>query len=197
MSDSSSSEGDAPTASSSNQGGDIRQISRDQLSAALLMAGTSSLNSLSNIAQRNTGTSVNAVAPSGSQVLSPIPSTSSSSSNNANTPSASGGSILESTMISNSLLSNALSQALLSTPARADGTVTRPEAMVESPSGGAAGAAVVASENDNLLARYQNELATMREMGLYDEHINVQALAVSNGDVEAAINLVLSGFGPL
>lgn len=35
----------------------------------------------------------------------------------------------------------------------------------------------------------------MHEMGLFNDPINLQALAVSNGDVETAINLVLSGLG--
>lgn len=53
LSDSSSSESDSPTVSPNQRTGDIRQISREHLAQALLMAGTSSTNSLSNIAQRN------------------------------------------------------------------------------------------------------------------------------------------------
>lgn len=166
--------------SPNNQQGDIRQISRDQLSAALMLAGTASLNSLSNIAQRNTGSGSGV---SQGQPLA-VPSTSASS-GTASASSSSAGS----GMISNSLLSNALSQALLGhgqspvtpanpTPIQADATALNPP-----------------TENDNLAERYANELHTMREMGLFEEMINIQALVLSNGDVEAAINLVLSGLG--
>lgn len=35
----------------------------------------------------------------------------------------------------------------------------------------------------------------MREMGLQDDITNLRALDMSNGEVEAAINLVLMGLG--
>lgn len=41
----------------------------------------------------------------------------------------------------------------------------------------------------------QNSLALMHEMGLSNDAINLQALQVTNGDVQAAIDLVLNGFG--
>lgn len=159
LSDSSSSDGDSPMASPNTQmrgnrtAGDIRQISRDQLAAALHMAGSSSRNSLSNIAQRN------AV----------VPSTSSSSG-------GSGG------IISSSLFTNALSQALRSGRSSSGASSQLPSSAANN-----------SGTNDNLARRYANELQTMREMGLFEEMINIQALVVSNGDVEAAINLVLSG----
>lgn len=40
----------------------------------------------------------------------------------------------------------------------------------------------------------QRQLAQMHEMGLQDDTINVQALQFTNGDVQAAIELVFSGF---
>lgn len=39
---------------------------------------------------------------------------------------------------------------------------------------------------------YTQELIQMREMGLTDEGVNLQALLICNGDLEAAINLVFS-----
>lgn len=40
----------------------------------------------------------------------------------------------------------------------------------------------------------QRQLAQMHEMGLQDDMVNVQALQFTNGDVQAAIELVFSGF---
>ncbi|GAB0094809.1 hypothetical protein DMENIID0001_101350 [Sergentomyia squamirostris] len=40
--------------------------------------------------------------------------------------------------------------------------------------------------------QYTAELQRMREMGLLDDQVNLQALQLCNGDVEAAINLVFS-----
>ncbi|EZA52533.1 hypothetical protein DMN91_005880 [Ooceraea biroi] len=41
----------------------------------------------------------------------------------------------------------------------------------------------------------QRQLAQMHEMGLQDDTVNIQALQFTNGDVQAAIELVFSGFG--
>lgn len=41
----------------------------------------------------------------------------------------------------------------------------------------------------------QNQLNLMHEMGLLDDTVNIQALHFTNGDVQAAIELVFSGFG--
>lgn len=40
--------------------------------------------------------------------------------------------------------------------------------------------------------RYVAELATMREMGFTDDNYNLQALIACNGDVEAAVSLVMN-----
>lgn len=40
----------------------------------------------------------------------------------------------------------------------------------------------------------QRQLAQMHEMGLQDDTVNIQALQFTNGDVQAAIELVFSGF---
>lgn len=89
--------------------------------------------------------------------------------------------------ISNSIFSNALSQALASSsnaPASTDAPVTTPIATNQS-----------SESNENLSVRYASELQTMREMGLQDDITNLRALDMSNGEVEAAINLVLMGLG--
>lgn len=173
MSDSSSSESDSPTVSPNQRTGDIRQISRDQLSQALLLAGTSSTNSLSNIAQRNQTQSYS------------FPSTSSTSSTSTSAATSSAN------LISTSMFSNALSQAL-----NAAGTGSSTQSTSTQPTSTPAPNVLdLPGSNDNLAERYATELQTMREMGLFEELINIQALAISNGDVEAAINLVLSGLG--
>lgn len=176
-SDAMSSDSDSPSSSPNqqpNRSGNIRQISRDQLAAALMMAGSASRNSLSNIAQRNTS--------SGQQ-----PSTSGSSTSTAG-----------SLVISRSLLSGALSHALLQVNASSSSASGSSAAQNETPMDFSttvptAAEATPEESGENLAQRYASELQTMREMGLFDELANVQALAVSNGDVEAAINLVLSG----
>lgn len=169
LSDSSGSESDSTAASSPNhaRANEIRQISRDQLSQALMLAGTASTNSLSNIAQRSSQSNPSN-APSTSGALGNNPSRASTSS---------------STSITNSFLANALSQAMLANSDRS-GTVQSAQYQP-----------AASDPNENHALRYANELQTMREMGLMDELMNVQA--VSNDDVEAAINLVLSGLGNL
>lgn len=169
LSDSSSSEGDSPANSPNQRRGDIRQISRDQLSQALMLAGTTSTNSLSNIAQRNQAQSNSSPSTSGA---------STSGSSAARTTPAS-----ISSLISNSMFSNALSQAL----SQATGPSNQSTSSQSTPSQSAS------NQEENLIERYATELQTMREMGLSQEHINVRALVLSNGDVEAAVNLVLSG----
>lgn len=165
LSDATSSDSDSPSASPNQQplrsasGRNIRQISRDQLTAAILAAGSASRNSLSNIAQRNTSVS-------GTQQTAGVPSTSTSNSDGNRG------------LINRSVLTEALSQALL---------------QATTSSGAPRETAEDQPNAERLAETYVNELRTMREMGLFDEVVNIQALVMSNGDVEAAINLVLSG----
>uniref|UniRef100_A0A1L8DTF6 Putative ubiquitin-like protein 7 n=1 Tax=Nyssomyia neivai TaxID=330878 RepID=A0A1L8DTF6_9DIPT len=72
--------------------------------------------------------------------------------------------------ISTSMLTDVLSR--ISTPAAA---TQPPEAAPAAP-----------------VQQYAAELQRMREMGFLDDQVNLQALQVCNGDVEAAINLVFS-----
>lgn len=171
LSDSSSSEGDG----ASNQGGDIRQISREQLMAALMQAGATSRNSLSSISQRNSVANQAVAADAGASTStasqSTAPSTASTSSAGAS----------GSRTITSSLLGDALSHALGQVmPSMGGVGQSQPEPMASEPS---------ANE------RYANELVLMQEMGLHNEQLNIQALELTSGDVEAAINLVFSGFG--
>lgn len=180
MSDSSSSESDSPTVSPNQRGGDIRQISRDQLTAALLLAGTASTNSLSNIAQRNQSQA--ATAPSTSTSSTPYSSSTTASASQSQSAAS---------LISSSMFSNALSQAL-SAAGTASGT-TAAAASTQSTSAQPDRPTNLPDSNENLAERYATELQTMREVGLFEDMVNIQALVISNGDVEAAINLVLSG----
>lgn len=148
------------------QANDIRQISRDQLTRAIALAGTASTNSLSNIAQRDP-----------QQQSASIPSTSRQS---ASAAAVSGPTDAQMPVISNSIFSNALSQALASSSSVAPEPDTTGENQAT-------------ESNENLHERYASKLQTMREMGLFDDITNLQALDITNGDVEAAVNLVLSG----
>lgn len=127
LSDSSASENDSPQASPIHV--DNQRISRGQLAAALLLAGSASLNSLTNIAQRSTDTDM------------------------------------------------------------ATTSTTTPSTGSSSLSGGDAGSSSIQpAENSQ---QYATELQTMQEMGLTEENSNLQALILCNGNVEAAVNLVL------
>lgn len=64
---------------------------------------------------------------------------------------------------------------------------------------GAAGAAIPATVSDegesleSITRRLAPQLQQMREMGLRDDVVNVQALQATSGDVQSAIELVFSG----
>lgn len=49
------------------------------------------------------------------------------------------------------------------------------------------------SESNSPGSNYNEQLAKMREMGLVNDRLNLRALIISSGDVNVAINLVLSG----
>ncbi|XP_014207350.1 ubiquitin-like protein 7 [Copidosoma floridanum] len=49
--------------------------------------------------------------------------------------------------------------------------------------------------NSSAPLNLERQIAIMHEMGLPYDYINIQALQITNGDVQAAIELVLSGFG--
>lgn len=170
MSDSSSSENDSPTVN--QRSGDIRQISRDQLTQALLMAGTASTNSLSNIAQRNQSQTTTTSSSSA------LPTTSSASSTSSAAP------LSAASLISSSMFSNALSQALnaAGTGAGTGSQSTSTSTQNNPPASAAPSTMNLPGSNENLAERYATELQTMREMGLFEELINIQALVVSNGE---------------
>lgn len=210
--ESSASDGESPAAASPNLA-EIRRISRGQLATALMLAGTSSPNSLAHIA--NDGGDGSAATSTTT-----MPSTSTAGGSTSST----------STRISNSLFTNALSNAFGSTAAAAvaaaqvgasslASTTITPPTRVRStndlvtpmdssdtppPSAAAAAAAnplpiITTTTAPNSVAdsarQFVNELQTMREMGLTEEQSNLQALIIFNGNVEAAINLVLGGMG--
>lgn len=185
LSDSSSSEGDSPISNQARASHNIRQISRDQLTDALILAGSSSLNSLSNIAQRN---QIDSLTPN----RNPLTPSTSSSNVAASTPSTS-----SSGLISNSFFSNALSNAMLyrQRPTPAGQRPQQQDATQQTQRQPSAANIPGGTDDENLRERFATELQTMREMGLTEDMINIQALVVSNGDVESAINLVLSGLG--
>ena len=64
-------------------------------------------------------------------------------------------------------------------------------AAVPGPSQGESATSAAPSQAE-LRERFSQELVQMYEMGLLDEHDNLQALLICNGDLEAAINLVFS-----
>lgn len=161
---------------STSRGRVPRHITSNQLASALgqvLAATAGSSNSLANISQRtlNENASTTESAPTPNRV------------------------------ITNSMFMNALSEVLRST--RSNNQVRgRGESLEESgdvpepaltPTGLSSGHTVTPGIVPPPL--YDAELREMREMGLTDMDTNLQALILSNGDLETAINIVLSGGG--
>ncbi|XP_018326080.1 ubiquitin-like protein 7 [Agrilus planipennis] len=89
-----------------------------------------------------------------------------------------------SSVITSEMFSNAIQQAFASSPAF--GSNSSPFfAPVSSPS--------PADAVDTVISRWQSQLRQMHEMGLTNDIVNVRALQTTSGDVQAAIELVLSG----
>ncbi|XP_055850081.1 uncharacterized protein LOC129914747 [Episyrphus balteatus] len=176
----SSEEENSGTPANQSEQARIRRISRHQLAAALQQAGTTSMNSLSDIAQRNTG------------------ATDSGSGTNPQTPQApAGGRILSSTF------SNALARALGAlgaNNANSSNSTETPEGSnneamqwmdsdpldVPSPS----------DDINDLPARYRehqyaDQLRLMSQMGFTNYAENISYLTITNGNVENAVNLIM------
>jgi hypothetical protein len=50
------------------------------------------------------------------------------------------------------------------------------------------------SGTSSLASQYRDQLAQMREMGIFDERLSVMALRVSEGDLATAVELIFSGW---
>lgn len=97
----------------------------------------------------------------------------------SNSSSSTSGASTNSGVITTEMFSQAMQQAFASTPAAAPLTPSmRPVLPPVLPQA----------------ADLQRQLAQMHEIGLQDDAVNVQALQFTNGDVQAAIDLVFSGF---
>lgn len=183
FSDSSSSSGSegasAPRASTSAG----RRITSDLLRRSLA-AATSNQNSLANISQRNLYQGIS-------------PSTSSSS-------------ITNNRRITSSMFMDAMNEVLRSssssrpqaTPAFAGSheSSVEPEqpqpasedVQMESEEAAAARVAAQDAQDVEMIASFQSQLKSMEEMGLTNKATNIQALMVTGGNLEAAVNLVLA-----
>lgn len=165
--DSSSSSSDNESPSTTREA--ARRITRNQLTTALAMAGSNSFFSLDNIAQRATDEDNDGTT---------APTTST-----PNTPNPAGN-----PRITSSMFSNAISQALSDTPATTGrSSISQSIASLLQPQGRTDSVPEVQPP------AYQAELGQMREMGLTDNVINLQALILCSGNVDAAINLIFSG----
>lgn len=174
----SSEEENSGTPANQSEQARIRRISRHQLAAALQQAGTTSMNSLSDIAQRNTGTS------------------DSGSGTNPQTPQAStGGRILSSTF------SNALARALGALGANSAANTghvaeSNNDANNEAMQWMDSDPQDATSPNDGLPARYRDhqyadQLRLMSQMGFTNYVENISYLTITNGNVENAVNLIM------
>lgn len=177
--DSSSSSSDnapASTSRASQRPASLRRVTSAQLASALMTANSFN-NSLSSLSQRNLEDQ-----PEGA-------------------PPTTGTAASSSARITNSMFLSALSNVLLSNRRNADGASSNAES-----SDGAAPAAVQTDhvEENNMsmedadahrVATYQPALDQMFEMGLRDRSANLQAIMLCNGNLQEAINLVLSDNG--
>lgn len=192
LSDSSSSSSDGGGGGGSSS---TRAITRDQLTAALLYVSSNSLNSLANLSERQVNNETTATSSGVAAETSPSDPA----------PSTSG---LQNVRITSSMFSNALSQALSSTSTATAGNeattpatvaaeivpnITQTTTMTVPPTTTEQPPTVPTNEmqtNENV---YTTELQQMLEMGMLDEALNLQALFLCNGNVDAAINLIFSG----
>lgn len=182
-SSSSGSETNSPQASNSNA---IRRITQEYLRQSL--AAAQGRNSLTNISQRNLSQAAAAGSGSGSNPIS---------------PSTSSGSVPGHRFISSSMFMNAMNEVLLANRR----TTTNPDAPEASqdepvqPDPAPAPVEVESMEEDRsvqdardieMIASFQTQLKQMEDMGLRNKASNIQALMICNGNLEAAVNLVLA-----
>lgn len=167
----SSSGSDENNLASSSTGRTNPRITSNQLTQALgqvfASSSSSSTNSLANISQRNLSQSTGE-------------STSASTTPNRITP---------------SMFMNALSEVLQSTRSNNQArNVGSMGSSTESPeSANPEMSSDPTTPMQSTQPMYLAQMQQMREMGLNDTETNLQALIVCNGDLETAINLVLSG----
>ncbi|XP_055902885.1 uncharacterized protein LOC129939045 [Eupeodes corollae] len=183
----SSEEENSGTPANQSEQARIRRISRHQLAAALQQAGTTSMNSLSDIAQRNTGTndSVSATNPQTPQ---------------ASTGGGSGGGRILSSTFSNALARalGALGGANNSNPAsntESTEATNNSEAMQWMDSDPLE-ATTPSDDINDLPARYRDhqyadQLRLMSQMGFTNYAENISYLTITNGNVENAVNLIM------
>jgi hypothetical protein len=190
LSDSSSSSSgseNSPQASNSNI---VRRITQEYLRQSL--AAAQGRNSLSNISQRNLsqGTGI------GSNPISP------STSSNA-VPAGPAGH----RFISSSMFMNAMNEVLManrrattggessqeeSVPPNTEAVATEPEVAPAEEETMEEDRSVQDARDVEMITSFQTQLRQMEEMGLLNKVRNIQALMVCNGNLEAAVNLVLA-----
>jgi hypothetical protein len=174
LSDSSSSSGSENSPSTSRRGqGALRRVTNEQLANALReFVGSNSLASLS---QRDLNSQPSSTS---------APSASSSSRN----------------QITSSMFMNALTEVLMNSgrARSADGsgdpeTVSAPQPNPpENPTPPVNQDISMDDPDAQMIASFQPQLMAMQEMGLFNKAANIQALMLCNGNLEAAVNFVLS-----
>lgn len=93
------------------------------------------------------------------------------------------------------MLSRALNSASQPLSAAAPPTVSvSPPAPSPAAQGQAAPAAIQPSSAAQTLIGWAPQLRQMRELGITDDIVAIQALEATNGDVQAAINIIFSDF---
>lgn len=155
----------------------LRRITHDQLTRALSQFANSA-NSLSSLSQR--------IATNNSNQPSPAPS-------------GSGRSEITPSMVMNALsgvlrsgMERRQEQSGSETPLDIPPTET-PPVSDSTPTPAAVNEDIDMDDPDaRMIASFQPQLMQMQEMGLFNKSQNIQALMICNGDLEAAVNLVLS-----
>ena len=165
-----------------------RRITQEYLRQSL--AAAQGRNSLANISQRN----LNQAAAAGGGGSNPI------------SPSTSSGSVPTGhRFISSSMFMNAMNEVLMANrrtsnpPPAPPPTEDSPAPMEEPPSDPLEEERMEEEERSaqdardvEMITSFQSQLSAMEDMGLRNKAQNIQALMVCNGNLEAAVNLVLA-----
>lgn len=184
-SSSSGSETNSPQASSSSM---VRRITQEYLRQSL--AAAQGRNSLTNISQRN------------------LSQGASGSTSNPISPSTSSGSVPTGhRFISSSMFMNAMNEVLMANrrtsapeteqeaqeqPAEAEAPPVEPEEAPVDEVRMEEDRSAQDARDIEMIASFQTQLQQMEDMGLHNKATNIQALMVCNGNLEAAVNLVLA-----
>ncbi|XP_011211224.2 uncharacterized protein LOC105231563 isoform X1 [Bactrocera dorsalis] len=181
---------DRPTSGSQSENSRIRMISRQQLQAALARIGVGSVNSLSNIAQRNSD-NVNVTPTTGT-------TSEAAAETSASLPNSTSGERISSTMFRSELQRalQSLGQRVSQVSSSGSGNTDQGRDSQRMDTTETSTDPITGDDSDELPPQYRthqyaNELRTMVQMGLLNYDDNLVYLTIANGNIDVAINLLM------